>query len=171
MFLFQLEDLKKASLDHIYWAEKINMIELIQATRTYRGIDHPESTLNSLFPVDCCIRISNLTLNYLLLVYSVQQDSLDLRNASQFFSRNTPRYKTTLCKLNQLCSILETIVMILRTANACEIQLHSDYIFEADQGFNFDPLPICRLMNRQRKSYNFIAKIRQEFQELSVFRI
>jgi hypothetical protein len=82
MLLLQLGDVKKASLDHIYWSERINMIELNQTRRTSRVIDFSESTLDSLSSVDCCIEISNLTLNFLLHFYSVQQDSLDLRSVT-----------------------------------------------------------------------------------------
>lgn len=118
---------KKSGLDSVKWIGKENIVTNLHNLKEQRGINDPSKTLDEIFPDPCHVGISNLTIYFLLLFFAIKQDKVDIRYASQFFSRNTTRYKTTLCKLYQICYILGSIDVTSRTSQVCEIILNSPY--------------------------------------------
>ena len=121
---------EKSGLDAVKWVGKENIISNLSSLKTQRGVHDRRKRLDDLFPVPCCVGISNLSISFLLLFFALQQDRVDLRYASQFFSRTTARYKTTLCKLYQICYILGSIGVTSRTAQVCEVILNKPYFDE-----------------------------------------
>ncbi|OHT09044.1 hypothetical protein TRFO_22211 [Tritrichomonas foetus] len=118
---------ERSDLDAVRWIGKENIITNLNSLRKQRGIDDSTKMLEDLFPVPCCVGISNLTISFLLLFFALKQDRIDLRYVSHFFSRNTARYKTTLCKLYQICYILGSIGVTERTSQVCEVILNRPY--------------------------------------------
>ena len=118
---------RKSGLDAVKWLGLDNMKEALRELRKQRGIDDTSISLEELFPPPCCVGISNLTMSFLLLFSAVKTNRLDLRFVSQFFSHGTTRYKTTLCKLYQICYILGAIGVTKRTAHVCEVILSDEY--------------------------------------------
>lgn len=121
---------EKSGLDAVRWVGKENIIVNLRSLKIQRGVHDRRKHLDDLFPVPCCVGISNLSISFLLLFFALQQDRVDLRYASQFFSRTTARYKTTLCKLYQICYILGSIGVTSRTAQVCEVILNKPYFDE-----------------------------------------
>lgn len=118
---------KKSGLDAVKWLGLENMKQTLKVLRRERRIDDKSVTLEELFPAPCCIGISNLTASFLLLFAAIKTNRVDLRFVSQFFSHGTARYKTTLCKLYQICYILSAIGVTKRTAHVCEVILNDEY--------------------------------------------
>lgn len=118
---------RKNGLDTVKWLGLSNMKTTMQELRRNRGIDNTELTLEELFPAQACIGISHLTISFLLLFSAVRTNRLDLRFVSQFFSHGMNRYKTTLCKLYQICYILCAIGVTKRTSQVCEVVLNEEY--------------------------------------------
>lgn len=121
---------EKSGLDSVRWVGKENIISNLRSLKLQRGVHDRKKRLDDLFPVPCCVGISNLSISFLLLFFALQQNKVDLRYASQFFSRTTARYKTTLCKLYQICYILGSIGVTSRTAQVCEVILNKPYYDE-----------------------------------------
>ena len=118
---------RKSGLDTVKWLGLDNMKETLKVLRKERHIDDPTIPLEQLFPAPCCVGISNLTTSFLLLFGAIKTNRVDLRFVSQFFSHGTARYKTTLCKLYQICYILGAIGVTKRTAQVCEVILSDEY--------------------------------------------
>lgn len=118
---------RKNGLDAVTWLGIGNMKATMQDLRRSRDIDNTEMTLEELFPAQTCIGISHLTISFLLLFGAVRTNRLDLRFVSQFFSHGMNRYKTTLCKLYQICYILCAIGVTKKTAQVCEVVLSEEY--------------------------------------------
>jgi hypothetical protein len=89
---------------------------------------------------------------------------LDLREVSAFFSRDTGRCKSTLCKLYQIARILGALGIIQRTENVCEVKVmppfRSALVALSEVA---DPLAIESLLNRPVKSVDGMAKRRAEY--------
>lgn len=121
---------EKVGLDVVKWVGLDNIKKNIAKMKTKRQIFDYHKSLQDLFPVPCCVGITNLTSAFILLFFAIQQNSLDLRSVSQFFSRDTRRYKTTLCKLYQISYILAAVGVVNRTNHVCEVILKNAYYTE-----------------------------------------
>lgn len=139
---------RKSSLDHLIWNGTGMFSTVLSQMKRSRGIDDKTKTLSDLFPVASCIGISNLTVCFLLLFSALKTNHLDLRFVGQLFSRETSRYKTTLCKLYQISYILSSIQITNRTSTVCEVVLLPPYIIddilpdEPDNKANHSIIPI-----------------------------
>lgn len=123
---------QKLNLDRVEWLGKSKISNHILMMRKEKEIDRPEISLDSLFPVETCVGVSNLTINFVLLFYALKSNKIDIRMAGQFLSRGTGRYKTTLCKLYQINLILATLGMTSRSSELCNIILQNPYIQNDD---------------------------------------
>jgi hypothetical protein len=148
---------------------------------TWHGIDHIlprlveekrkmdiwnlQKSLASLFPHDTCVGLGSLTRALLLLFPAIGTELLNLRDVSAFFSRDTQRFKTTLCKLYQITLILGALEVTERTDNPCEVRLKSPFvgILEEESG---NPLAIESLLNRPTWSVEMAERRREEFRQL-----
>lgn len=145
---------RKSGLDTVKWLGLENMKETLRSLRRERHIDDPTITLEQLFPAPCCVGISNLTTSFLLLFGAIKSNRVDLRFVSQFFSHGTTRYKTTLCKLYQICYILGAIGVTKRTAQVCEVILSDEYCdpdalrYGEEQPEPEDAMSITALLNK-----------------------
>jgi len=154
-------------MDDLVWHGRDRISSELQRARDSLGVTNPTISLASMFPVDNCVSLSTLTTSFLLLFTAIQVDILDLRRVSSFFSRETARYKTTLCKLYQITLILNSLSITERTDNVCEIRLLAPYTdllkYEADP----NPLAITNLLNRPGRQCA-IEQRRQEFESCAV---
>lgn len=166
---------QKSSLDHVIWLGKDRIIPEITKLRQLYRIDDEHLKLSDTYPVSKCIGITNLTGFFLLLFYSLKSDKLDIRFAGQFLSRGTGRYKTTLCKLYQICYILNVMGVTKRSEQVCEVVLDRQYISDADiyvapendddNGDSF--MSMNQLLSRPAPlpQNNYILKRREEIKE------
>ena len=153
---------EKSGLDSVKWVGRDNIVINLQNLKEKRDIDNRNKKLEDLFPIPCCVGISNLTISFLLLFFAMKIDRIDLRYVSHFFSRNTTRYKTTLCKLYQICYILGSIGVTSRTSQVCEVILNKPY-------FSGDIPDIDESKYEQEKQENIVKKnTQQNSQPLSI---
>jgi len=144
---------QKSCLDQIIWYGKNKIIETIEKLKEVRNVEDSSISLGNMFPVNNCIGISNLTISFITLFFALKTNHLDLRFIAQFFSRQTTRYKTTLCKLYQICFILGAVGVTTRTSQVCEVVLNEPYYdtnlcnIDTVEEEN-DPLSISKLLNR-----------------------
>lgn len=177
----------KHGLDHVIWLGKEKCISQLAQIRKDKCIDDKDKTLQELFPANGCIGIMNLTVYFLLLFHAMKTDHLDLRFVGQLFSRETSRYKTTLCKLYQISYILSAVGITKRTTQVCEVVLSQPYyddIIVEDlpednprhivPQLSIDPLSIDALLNRPATTrkvnpeYQFVYDRRKEIRDLFV---
>ena len=137
---------QKSSLDQIYWKGTDKILPELKKLRQERQIDDPTKTLDDLFPLNSCIGISNLTICFLLMFYALKSNKIDIRFVAQFLSRDTGRYKTTLCKLYQISYILNTINITTRSEQVCEVLMNPPYI-TPDDIIEGEPPPKETFMN------------------------
>ena len=123
---------QKSSLDQIFWKGTDKILPELTRLRIEKKIDDPNKTLADLFPLNSCIGISNLTICFLLMFYALKSNKVDIRFVGQFLSRETGRYKTTLCKLYQISYILSTIGVTTRSEQVCEVIMNPPFISEVD---------------------------------------
>jgi hypothetical protein len=128
------------------------------------NLDRP---LCELFPSDHCVGLPSLTVSFILLFSAMQIDNLDLREVSCFFSRNTVRYKSTLCKLYQIALILSAIGLIARTTKVCEVKIQPPFSDELREVSGTFPTSIESLLSRPPKEGDRISRRRAEYQKFS----
>jgi hypothetical protein len=119
---------RRTGPDQLVWLGKSQILPALKTLRQERGIDDESKSLCDLFPVSGCVGLSNLTVNLLLLFSALRSDRVDLRFAGNLFSRQTARYKSTLCKLYQINYTLCAAGVSNRTSQVCEIMLLSPYV-------------------------------------------
>ena len=112
---------RKCALDSIIWIGKSNIKKAFEHVVKCRKVDDISVSISDIFPVHQCVGIQNLTTSFILLFFALRTDKLDLRFTAQFFSRNTSRYKTTLCKLYQVAYILAALDLTSKTSHVCEV--------------------------------------------------
>lgn len=125
---------QRAGLDHMIWNGTSCAMPVLNTIKSRQSINDKAKSLSSIFPVNACIGIANLTLALISAFYALKISRLDIRFIAHLFSRGTSRYKTTLCKLYQICYVLSSVGMTSRTATVCEIEFNKPY-------FNCDTLP------------------------------
>jgi hypothetical protein len=95
-----------------------------------------------------------------LLFGAIHLKILDLREVSAFLSRNTPRYKSTLCKLYQITLILAALQIVKKTANECEVEIQAPFDEVLEGG---GPISLGALLNRAVRASDPISKRREEY--------
>jgi hypothetical protein len=165
---------RKSGLDQVIWLGKNQIPSFLQNVCQSRDIDNSQRTLCDLFPVSSCIGISNLTISFLLMFRALRTDHLDLRFVAHLFSRDTRRYKSTLCKLYQISYILGAAGISNRTSQACDVVLlQPDLDFSVlppDKPEESGPLQIAALLNHRGRDADteFVSHRRRELQSLFV---
>ncbi|OHT04634.1 hypothetical protein TRFO_27846 [Tritrichomonas foetus] len=178
---------KRCELDSVQWCGRENIFNILEEIKKDKSVNNPSLKLCDLFTVPCCVGISSLTISFLLMFFALKQDRIDLRYVSHYFSRTTARYKTTLCKLYQICYILSAIGVTTRTSQVCEVILNHPYYNEdelsptevqskgennSNKASNLNSLDgsptfsITSLLNHQKEEYNSTNYIELRRKEL-----
>jgi hypothetical protein len=103
----------------------------------------------------------------ILMFPALRTLEINLRELSAFFSRETKRFKTTLCKLYQITLILGALDIMERTAQPCEVTLKAPFtriILDEDPAQGEEAFAIENLLFRPNLSHEDVAKRREEFQ-------
>jgi hypothetical protein len=153
----------RRGIDGLEWHGRDHALDFLKRASSDLESQNPDKTLNDLFPTRNCVALPALTVSLVLLFGAMQVDTLDLRQASSFFSRETAKYKSTLCKLYQITLVLAAIEVIQRTGNDCEVKLQppfSDGLAEADQP---NPMALDKLLNRPGKPGDVAANRQAEY--------
>jgi hypothetical protein len=130
-------------------------------------IQNLDKSLCELFPSDHCVGLPSLTVSFMLLFGAMHIEKLDLREVSCFFSRNTIRYKSTLCKLYQIALILSAIGLIARTSQVCEVKIQPPFADELPEVVSEIPISVELLLNRPSKAGDRISRRRAEYQKFA----
>jgi hypothetical protein len=153
----------REGLDALMWHGRDQALTFLKEASGEMQIQNPDKTLGELFPTDRCVALPSLTVSYMLLFGALQVETLDLRHVSSFFSRDTVRYKSTLCKLYQITLILGAMEMVQRTPNVCEVKIQSPFGRELAEVEYINPMAIERLLNRPSKAGDSVTKRMAEF--------
>lgn len=145
---------EKGEFDCIVWLGENKIYQKFAELYKIRQIGNPSMTIDELFPIEICVGVPNLTVNFILCYFALQTQCLDLRIIAALFSRGTQRMKTTLSKLYQISYILCSMGITRRNSQVCEVVLE-DYLYEYVLKTNClvqespdDPLSIFSLLNR-----------------------
>jgi hypothetical protein len=153
----------RSGTDEIQWEGVTKILPRLLEERERLNITNYQITLAELFPVDTCVGLPSLTLSFLMLFPALDTDRVSMREASAFFSRETPRYKTTLSKLYQITLILGAMAMTERTDVPSEIRLKAPFTELLAEEAGANPLAIEKLLNRPTKSADALEARRAEF--------
>jgi hypothetical protein len=149
---------RKSGYDHVIWLGRDHLPDCIRQLRNSREIENPDRSLSDLFPVTGCVGIGNLSVSLMLMFHALRVNHLDLRLVSNFFSRETQRYKSTLCKLYQITLLLCSAGILKRTAQVCDVVLLGPYLdFEvvpSERKGDEDLSEIQTLLNRSPSTDN-----------------
>jgi hypothetical protein len=151
--------------DKINWHGCASTIPHLREASNRGEIHNFDKSLSDLFPPDNCVGLPSLTVSFVLLFGALHLDTLDLREVSCFFSRNTIRYKSTLCKLYQIALILGALGVVEKTTNACEVKIHPPFGVELHKPDNGNPLFVDSLLNRPARQGDSISRRRAEYQQ------
>lgn len=137
----------RAGADELVWTGRDRILDTLLEYKRSLGIDNAERKLAELFPPENSVGFASLTVAFLMLFPALGSEVIDLREASAFFSRDTSKYKTILCKLYQITMILGALGVVGHTKNVCEISVLPPLagIFPNE---NRNPIPIGKLLNR-----------------------
>jgi hypothetical protein len=156
----------RSGLDHIEWHGVSCVLPWLLEEKRKTEITNYKHSLANLFPQDNCVGLASLTRSLLLIFPAIGRDVLNLRNVSAFFSRDTQRYKTTLCKLYQITLILGALEITERTENPCEVRIRPPYTRVLEDTVGENPLAIASLLNRQSLSDEALEARREEFKQV-----
>ncbi|EAY08004.1 hypothetical protein TVAG_115630 [Trichomonas vaginalis G3] len=144
---------EKGEFDCIIWMGENQIYQKFADLYRVRQIGNSTMTIDELFPIEICVGVPNLTINFILVYFALQTQCLDLRIIAALFSRGTQRMKTTLSKLYQISYILCSIGVTKRSTQVCEVVLE-DYLYQYVLNSNNtnpdskeDPLSIFNLLN------------------------
>jgi hypothetical protein len=112
--------------------------------------------------------MAKLTAALVLVFRALRTDTVDLRLIAHLFSRQTTRYKSTLCKLYQIAFVLCAAGICRRTGQVCEVVLVDGYVdFQVvSEPAAEEPLGIRNLLNRQSEELEAVMRRRKEMKEL-----
>ena len=151
---------EKGEFDCIIWRGKNQIYLTLKKLFQERHISDQTKTIDDLFPVDICVGVPNLTINFLLIYFALETQCLDIRIIATLFSRGTTRMKTTLSKLYQISYILCSIGITKRNTQVCEVILdtqlyesvlnsnHTETNQTSEKQSVADPLSLDFLLNR-----------------------
>jgi hypothetical protein len=150
--------------DEIEWFGRQAAVPRLTEICKEKDIHNYSKTLCELFPPDKCVGLPSLTHSFVLLFGAIHLKTLDLRGVSSFLSRNTSRYKSTLCKLYQITLVLGALGIVERTTNVCEVEIQSPF----DEVLaEIGPMSLGALLNRPARGEDPISKRRVEYGEWS----
>jgi hypothetical protein len=119
-----------------------------------------------LFPPDNCVSFATLAMAVLMMFPAVGTERLSLRDISAFFSRDTQRYKTTICKLYQITVILCALGIVQRTESPSEVRLMPPYTcLLADDPVGGNPMSMSRLLSRPSWGADLMDRRKVEFRD------
>jgi hypothetical protein len=132
----------KALPEAIEWhgLEKVpeTVAKLRQSVRMVKG----KADLYSIIPAGRAICISTFTAALIQCFVAQNKQVLNIKRLGSLLSRRNGRTRTTLCKLYQICYILEAIGVIERLLVAGEIRLRDEYfVSRAVAAPRFEPSP------------------------------
>jgi hypothetical protein len=153
--------------DKFDWHGRASSIPHLKEASNRLDIHNRDKSLSQLFPPDNCVGLPSLTVSFILLFGALHMTILDLREVSCFFSRNTIRYKSTLCKLYQIALILGSLGIVEKTTNACEVRIQSPFGVDLQEPDNGNPVFLDTLLNRPAKNGDSISRRRIEYQQWS----
>ncbi|OHS97680.1 hypothetical protein TRFO_36080 [Tritrichomonas foetus] len=165
---------RKCALDSVIWIGKENIAKAFDFIAKSRKVDDLSKSISDIFPVHQCVGIQNLTTSFILLFFALRTDRLDLRFTAQFFSRNTSRYKTTLCKLYQVAYILAALDLTSKTSHVCEVVIRPDIfgVKTLDLPSNSSAVSIKSLLNGSEDELSSaITKRRNDFRSYYIARL
>jgi hypothetical protein len=149
--------------DQVTWHGRAQSLPSILSACREAEIHNPEKSLSDLFPPGNCVGLSSMTLSFILMFAALRVEVIDLREASCFFSRNSGRYKTNLCKLYQVALILCAVGVIDRTQNVCEVKIQPPFTELLNDQPSVSPLAIEKLLNRPLASGDVLARRKAEY--------
>jgi hypothetical protein len=156
----------RSGTDDIEWQGVSKILPHLLEAKQERQIINCEVRLSDLFPPDNCVGLISLTTSFIMLFPALSTDVLNMRDASTFFSRDTPRYKTTLSKLYQITLILGALEMTQRTENPTEIRLKPPYTQLLSVEGMDNPLAIEKLLNGPSRWQEALEARREEFRTI-----
>jgi hypothetical protein len=156
----------RGGTDDIQWEGVSRILPRLLEEKQKLQITNCGVRLSDLFPPDNCVGLTSLTISFIMLFPALSTDVLNLRDASTFFSRDTPRYKTTLSKLYQITLILGALDLTQRTENPTEIRLKPPYTEILSVKAMDNPLAIEKLLNGPSKWEDTLEARRAEFRTI-----
>jgi hypothetical protein len=153
----------RSGIDELTWHGRSRIFATLRDEKVRIGINNDRMSLSRLFPTDNCVSLTSLTSSFLLLFAAVRMETLDLRKVSAFFSRNTGRYKSTLCKLYQISLILGALGITERTDKICGVKLLPPFTQLLVSEDDDNPLSIVNLLNRPQNGAVLLQTRLEEF--------
>jgi hypothetical protein len=150
--------------EEITWHDRDHALSELKEASRKKEIHNPDKSITELFPAENCIGLPSLTVSFILLFAAMQVEVIDLREASCFFSRNSVRYKTTICKLYQIAMILGTVRVIQKTQNVCEVRLEAPFTELLTDQPSMRFLAIESLLNRPATNGSAIERRKADYQ-------
>ncbi|EAY11894.1 hypothetical protein TVAG_362740 [Trichomonas vaginalis G3] len=139
---------QKTNVDCFTWLGLKNVKNHLQNLNDEVNQKFAGADLNEIFYTGDSVTISNLTLQFLLSFIAFNRPNLDIKQISNFLSRNNNRFKTTLCKLYQISHILEVVGIISKTMVPGEVLLKEGFFPQIKVKESHDQLDLGSLLSR-----------------------
>jgi hypothetical protein len=162
---------EKSSAHNLLWLGLDRIPSHLHTVAKERGISTPGTTFTDLFPVTHTSGIVNLTVDLLLLYFTLRTSHLDLRMVATLLSRNSNSFRSTLCKLYQVTFVLCAAGITGRTELTCHVVLMPQYLFfevlPVEKKEPVDPVDPATMLNpREGSDTDIVYRRRNEFQRL-----
>jgi hypothetical protein len=149
--------------EQVTWHGRDRSLPQLKQSSRQMEIHNPDKSLTELFPPDNCVGLTSITQSLILLFAAMRVEVIDLREVSCWFSRNSGRYKTTLCKLYQIALILGAVGVLQRTQNVCEVKIQAPFTELLDEEPEMSALSIETLLNRPPTNGDAINRRKAEY--------
>jgi hypothetical protein len=123
---------QKVSIDLIRWIGLSKIPLALMKLQRDAGADSPDSTLDAIISSHTQVSIQPLTVGFLLCFLALRVQTLDIKQISDYLSRENGRHKSTLCKLYQIAHILEAARVITRTKIPGQLTVVDQYFAPVD---------------------------------------
>jgi hypothetical protein len=156
----------RASSTTVLWNGSAKILPCLFEQRTKHEIMNSTLTLKQMFPASNCVGLASLSMALLMMFPAMGTHTINLRQLSAFFSNETRRFKTTLCKLYQIALVLGALEITGRTAIPCEVCLKPPFTQLVTETQNQTPVKMFTIQNlliHDSLTEEGIQKRREEF--------
>ncbi|EAY11215.1 hypothetical protein TVAG_127220 [Trichomonas vaginalis G3] len=144
--------------DTFLWNGLSNVNTFIQHLVEQNSVYSEKQELAKILPEQDVINLKIMTQQFILCFIALQYQQLNIKEVSNYFSRNSDHFKTIVCKLYQITHVLTSIGIIDKTKKSGEYKISDNLIFPMTDTY---PFSIPALLKRQ-VPWNYCSKVIEE---------
>lgn len=140
--------------DTFIWNGLSNVNTFISNLVEQNDVYSEKQELSSILPEQDVINLRIMTQQFILCFIALQYEQLNIKEVSNYISRNSDHFRTIVCKLYQITHVLTSVGIIDKTKKSGEYKLNESLIFPKSETY---PYSIPALLKHQ-VPWNYCSK-------------